>query len=371
MPKIPSKVLDFKSLVDPSNWEDYETFIQRIDTKMEHDIQKSQEKRMELREKLLKDPEIRSRIRPRQEDKKKWESLKIWAEKELFEGNVCAVDGTVSHFPMASGTRFRIGIVATSYKNKRVERVLYVSERELAEPSSGPIEHINNLMKGHRISNMLVRAIMMYAERDLALRRPERWKFVHGPLLPYELRTGLGVYRALDESLDLGQKLIEDKNVIAVIEDTTRLDWQSAGDILAMGEYLYVSDLKSQFELYLYGDDEKGISGAHFNRDDEKKFKWFIDSFAENILVGVFRAGYKPYVIEAHKDNFDKAIALVMQDSINQPMRGFPLLIDYADATCSGLLSGGEFQKQIMFKMAKISPETFGFETFARMTRRR
>jgi hypothetical protein len=52
-------------------------------------------------------------------------------------------------------------------------------------------------------------------------------------------------------------------------------------------------------------------------------------------------------------------------------MRGFPLLIDYADTIASGLLSGGEFQRQMMFKTAKVSPDTFGFEMSARTTRRR
>jgi hypothetical protein len=359
-----SRELDFKSLVDPSLWKDYESFIKDIDKKLEEDIRKSIEKRKELRKQLLSDPKLRSMIRPRKDEMNKWKDLLKWAENELFSGNVAAVDGTISHFPMVSGTRCRIGIVSTSYKNNRIEKVLYVSERELAEPSSSAIEHFENLKQKHSISELLLRALMMYGERQLALARPERWKFVHGELLPYELRTGLGVYRALPESLDLARKLFEAKNVIAVVEDTSRLNLLNAGTILNRGEFMDALGLREDLE-YNY------LRRAHFSKEDEQLFKEFIEEYCDNIRIGVYRVGFKPYVIQAHKDVFDEAVALVMKDSENQPMRGFPLLIDYADTICSGLLSGGEFQKQIMFKTAKISPDALGFELVARMTRRK
>ncbi|MEM3698072.1 MAG: hypothetical protein QXQ94_11380, partial [Candidatus Bathyarchaeia archaeon] len=60
-----SKELDFKSLVDPSLWRDYESFIKDIDKKLEEDIRKSIEKRKELRRQLLSDPKLRNMIRPR------------------------------------------------------------------------------------------------------------------------------------------------------------------------------------------------------------------------------------------------------------------------------------------------------------------
>jgi hypothetical protein len=110
---------------------------------------------------------------------------------------------------------------------------------------------------------------------------------------------------------------------------------------------------------------------AHFSKEDEKIFEEFVNEYCDNIRIGVYRVGYKPYVVHAHKEVFDEAMALVMKDAENQPMRGFPLLLDYADTICSGLLSDSEFHKQIMFKTAKISPDALGFELVARMTRRR
>jgi hypothetical protein len=110
---------------------------------------------------------------------------------------------------------------------------------------------------------------------------------------------------------------------------------------------------------------------AHFSKEDEALFKDFVKDYCDDIRIGVYKAGFKPYVFEAHVDSFDKAASLIMKDAENQPMRGFPLLIDYADAICSSLLSGSDFQRQVMFKTVKESPDTFGFEMVARTTRRR
>jgi hypothetical protein len=43
-----SKELDFKRLVDPSLWKDYETFIQGADKRLEDDIRKSLEKKKDI-----------------------------------------------------------------------------------------------------------------------------------------------------------------------------------------------------------------------------------------------------------------------------------------------------------------------------------
>jgi len=108
-----TKELDFRSLVDPSLWKDYDSFIKSTDEELEQDLRKSIDIRKKLREKLLGDPKLKERIRPKISEEKKWLNLLAWAEEELFSGNVTAVDGTISHFPMVSGTRCRIGVVAT------------------------------------------------------------------------------------------------------------------------------------------------------------------------------------------------------------------------------------------------------------------
>jgi hypothetical protein len=80
---------------------------------------------------------------------------------------------------------------------------------------------------------------------------------------------------------------------------------------------------------------------------------------------------FKPFIFQAHIENFDKAAALVMTDASMQPLRGFPLLLDYADHICSQHLAGKEFEKQIHFKTAQFGIEALGYEIDPRKTRRR
>ena len=53
------------------------------------------------------------------------------AERELFEGNVVAIDGTHSVFPMLAGIRCQIGVVTTNYKNQKTTGAVYVSEQQV------------------------------------------------------------------------------------------------------------------------------------------------------------------------------------------------------------------------------------------------
>jgi hypothetical protein len=172
----------FLALVDLNNWQSLEDFFETCDEKLYADVKATVEKRKELREFLLKDPEFRKHV------KRVSPELQVWAKDQLFEGSVCGVDGTMSVVPSTSGGRARIGVVATSYKSDKIERVVYVSYRQLAEPVTDPADYFRKLKSLNSTSSLFMRAVMAYAERDLALRRPEKWKFVHGELLPYPMR---------------------------------------------------------------------------------------------------------------------------------------------------------------------------------------
>lgn len=358
--------ISFVDLVNVDKWSDLPTFIKENDPNLENDIKESIKFRKKLREKLLSDPEFRSRIKRVSEDDLKW------AEKQLLENNVCAADGTVSIFPMVSGGRARIGVVVTSYQNDKIEKILFISERQLMKKFDDPIKHFKELVSVRRKSGMVIRAIMLFGERQLILKRKEEWKFVHGDLLPFELRTGLGKIRALDECLHLASKMIENKKVIGVIEGSQEnIDLLNAGETLEKFEYLKLRGLDIDLNQYIYGDEERGITPARFNPEDRETMEKFIKNFGKHIFVGIFKVGMKPYIFQAHEEYFDKAAALVMKDASHQPMRGFPLLIDYADQICSKMLASQDFERQVMFKTAKISQETLGFEIDARKTRRR
>jgi hypothetical protein len=362
---------NFQSLTNLDNWESLEEFFETCDERLLQDIKLTLEKRRELREMLLADPAFKSRVRRLNPE------LQQWAKDQLFGGSVCGVDGTLAVVPSAAGGRARIGIVATSYKSDKIERVVYVSYRQMTEPVSSPTDYFKKLKVVNSYSQLLMRAVMAYAERDLALRRSEGWKFVHGELLPYELRTGAGrPASVLPMCLELGARLIENKQTIGVVEGSDNIDLLNAVEMLDRFEYVEAKGLDRDLDVFLNGEEDpfnpgQRLRGAHFNDADRRRVEEFIERYGAKIKVGIFKVGLKPFIFQAHVDNFDKAAALVMQDASMQALRGFPLLLDYADQICSQHLASKDFEKQIHFKTARFGIEALGYEMDPRKTRRR
>ena len=359
----------FQSLTNLDNWETLDGFFETCDERLLIDVRAGLEWRRQLREKLLADPNFKDHV------KRLSPELQAWAKEQLFGGAVCAVDGTMSIIHSTSGGRARIGVVATSYKADKIERVVYVSYRQLTDPVTDPILYFKKLKAVNTSSSLFMRAVMAYSERELALRRNEQWKFVHGELVPYELRTGLGRTHALPQCLELGARLITSKNAIGVVEGSEDIDLLNAVEMLDRFEYLEARGLDHDLTVYLLGEpdpDNPGhrLRGAHFNPLDEGRFKDFVNEYATQIRIGIFKVGLKPYIFQAHRDNFDKAAALVMMDASLQPLRGFPLLLDYADQICTRHLAGRDFEKQIHFKTARFGIEALGYEIDPRKTRR-
>jgi hypothetical protein len=283
---------NFLSLINLDNWESFDSFLQSSDERLLKDIKASLQRRQELRELLLSDPNFRSKV------KKVPPDLQEWAKSELFTGNVCAVDGTLSIVPSTSGGRARIGVVATSYKSDKIERVIYVSYRQLAEPVTGPAEYFRKLKSVNSTSNLMMRAVMAFAERELALRRPENWKFVHGELIPYELRTGAGRTKlVLPKSLDLGARLIDNMRAIGIVEGSEDTDLLNAAETLDKFEYIEARGSDHDLDVYLNGSPDpdnpaQRIRGAHFNDSDQKMFENFINKYAKQIKIGIFKVGF-------------------------------------------------------------------------------
>jgi hypothetical protein len=362
---------NFIPLFDLKNWQTFDDFLETSDERLLQDVEASLQKRRELREKLMADPNFRSRVRKLDLE------LQNWAKTELFGGNVCAVDGTLSVVPSTSGGRARIGVVATSYKSDKIERIIYVSYRQLAGPADSPEEFFKKLKSVSSTSNLMMRAVMAFAERELAVTRREPWKFVHGELLPYELRTGAGRPKmVLPRALDLGQKLIECEKAIGVVEGSEHTDLLNAVEMLEKFEYVEARGLDRDLTAFLEGEPDlenpgRHLRGAHFNEADTKKFREFIEKYGKQVKIGIFKVGLKPFIFQAHCTNFDKAAALVMTDASMQALRGFPLLLDYADQICSTHLAGKDFEKQIHFKTARFGIEALGYDIDPRKTRRR
>lgn len=279
------------------------------------------------------------------------------AGEELMESKVVGVDGTLAEYTVSgSGIYARIGVVATTYNQKKAE----VLEQDFYDefipydvkniPVEDELNQLRDLVKKDGIMKRThIEGIMLYKEREMAFRRGEKWKLVQGEIFPYRLRIGLGYLRALQPTLKLMQEIFESKNVIAV-QGTTKDDpvYALLGAALKDGEYV---------EIRTYDRDLLDFLGsAHFTdvSGDEKALKSFISDYANLYVRGMYKIKKRAYTFYAHKDVFDEAAAIIMRDSSFRPMRGFPLLLDYSDIICSKLVSASDFKRQIEYKLAKF-----------------
>lgn len=333
----------FDDFIDPKKWSSFEEHFKSLDEKLGKDIEKiingDKARKKDLREYLEKEYKIQ----------KANDGLLKKAEKELLGGNVVASDGTYILIPLITGVKAQIGVVCTSYSGSKTEYACYFFEPYVKVK----IKDIHKWLQESRkvddentaFSSSHIRAIMMFAERQRILERKEKWKITHGPLLPYELRTGQGRLKALPRCLELGKKMFTSKTTIGVLGKTTDLVLKILGTALKPKEFVRMWSFTKDLEDYL--------KSAHFNPKDNAKFELFIEETRDIIDVGLFKVKDRAYVFHAHKDSFEEAAAILIKDSLFQPMRGYPLLVDYADAICSHLVPSKDFKRNVEFKLAK------------------
>jgi len=331
----------FDDFVKSEKWCDLETHMKTYDEQIEKDLARLSLENKNIQEEARKYLEAEFKVKKVPEEKLKW------AEEILFGGEVCGIDGTCSTYPMQSGIRCRIGVAATTYKNRRTEGIVFISEQQVKTEETNVIEILKSRKKENKlISGMLIRAIMFYMERYKALERPEKWLWFNGPLVPYELRTGIGKMRALDTCLKICEEIIKRRTVAGVVAKSTHDELVSLGLALNPCEYVRLRSFEEDLLDYL--------EEAHFNPQDYKRMKEFIEKFGCQIDVGLYRGISRSYVFHAHKDFFDDAASLIIKDSLFQPLRSYPMLIDYADSLCTRLLASSDFRRIIDHKLAKL-----------------
>lgn len=272
----------------------------------------------------------------------------------LANGQVVGVDGTVAQYRLLSGVRCQIGVVAVSYTGDSIRHSFFISEASLRDEPEDAIARVASRQTGDdNLSEMAVRGLMLYREREAALSDSFAGRFVmlHGPLLPFELMSGLGRLRALGVTLDILQRVVREKRFFSVISSTAYQDYLTFGRAIQPGEYLTASEYTLGRHLM---NDSRFMGYSDKWRDDERaSVQQFLGDYAERVMIGVIRVGDRPYVFHAHRDTFHTAAAIIARDSMFQREKGFPLLIDYADTLCSEYFSSGEFRRLVEWELAK------------------
>ncbi len=339
--------ITFSDLLNQRKWEDYKAFISEASSVYVSEIEEDLKREASLRKRL------RTEILEKNFSVRRYQPLLGKAEDLLFSGQVVGIDGTVSRVRTLSGLRCQIGIVAVNYFNEKIRKSYFISEASLQEETNDVVEVLKHREAKNRvISDMVVRALMLYREREVAVRKEFRngYKLLHGPLLPWELMTGLGRLRALEATLDILEQIINDKRCFSIVSSSSQEDYLTLGSALQPGEYFVDEGFTCGDEI---GGNEDFMTEKKWRPGELDRMREFLAKSGAKIWVGVIKISDRPYVFHAHRDNFDLAAAIIARDALLQREKGFPMLIDYADALCSGYFPPSDFTNMLAYKLAR------------------
>lgn len=362
-------------ILDSAPWQSLELHLNTLKERIDTSINVSHAIRDKYREELLADnPDIVNKITRPSED-----ALQL-AQNVFKSGIIAASDGTVSPVPLLAGSKIQVGVVIVSNHGDVVDLVTRIFETELTSSARTAREFFSNLRSAKLVSNLLSRAIMLFGERKLLFEHHADWRFIHGELIPHELRTGAGKpARNLPPTFDLMHKYIASKNFIAVSEASDDIDILNAAILLEPGEYIVIRSLEDGLNTFLYGDSDIGQAAANFVNADKNRFREFIASAGPQVAVVLVKAGPKPFLIECHVDKIEEAVSMFLTDALwvkglavdgsGITIRGFPFHIDLADQVARTLFKGSDFRNIVEARLYESGLEAGLFDIDPRRLR--
>ena len=362
-------------VLENAPWQSLELHLDTLKERIDTSVMASHTIRDEYRRELLTDnPALVTKIvRP--------SNATLESTQEIFKsGIIAASDGTVSPVPLLAGSKIQVGVVIVSNRGDVVDLVTRVFETELSTGAKNAREYFSNLRKARSISNLLSRAIMLFGERKLLFEQQADWRFIHGELMPHELRTGAGKpAKNLPPTFDLMHKYIASKNFIAVSEASDDIDILNAAILLQPGEYIVIRSLEDSLNTFLSGDSETGQAAANFVDSDKARFRDFITSAGPQVSVVLVKAGPKPFLIECHVEKIEQAVSMFLIDALwvkglpidgsGFTVRGFPFHIDLADQVARTLFKGSDFRNLVESRLYELGLEAGLFDIDPRRTR--
>jgi hypothetical protein len=357
---------DVRSLADIlafAPWVELEQHIDHLRERVDAAVLASHARRDQLRTEILSEnPALGSRIR------RPGPGALAWAKGLLRSGIVAAADGTVAAVPLLSGTKIQVGVVIVTNTGESVRLVTRVFEHELATQGDTAREFFENLRKVHSSSNLASRALMLFGERQLLIGQEADWRMIHGELIPYELRTGVGKPKDnLPPVFELVRRYVANQQFIAVSESPEDLDVLNAGIILEPGEFIELRMLADDLTIFLEGDADSGVSRAGFNNLDRATFRKFIGEVGPEVTIVLLKAGHRPFLLECHRERVEQAAALFLADALwtrglpdqgaAVTARGFPFHIDLADSVARTMFRSGEFRTFVETRLMELGVE--------------
>jgi hypothetical protein len=273
----------------------------------------------------------------------------------LFNGAVEACDGTSQRYDSLPITITQLGVCLVSYQGDQGSWSQRLFRRDLRATTGKPLEDLLALLEKRsqrgsieveeqsRLSMLARRGIMSYAERAvLTWKAQTPWRLGHGPPVPYELLTGSGSMELFTRSLAmLEELLLGHRKVVFVQSDTQRRHWLTIGQALEPLEFLVLETIEDQLlEIATRG---------HYPAQFKQQAEHFSHEVGSQVVMGVYRASAyaQPYIFYSHIDHIFEAALIALADSVLHKHRGFPLLIDLADAICRVVFGNDIFEDAI------------------------
>jgi hypothetical protein len=278
----------------------------------------------------------------------------------LFNGATECCDGTRIEHDSLLLTIVQIGISLVAYRGSAGTWVQRLYRRDLRATIADPMEEAIALLqqRGKRRSGgeepereplirLIRRALMEYAERAALVQLSSaRWRMGHGHPIPFTLTipTTPEMVRA---SLEILRQLIfEQRRFVFVPSDPSDRLLLTIGNALYPLEFAVIGTLADRYtNEYL---DKLAVTQSG-HPEERDQIQTFLREARFEVAVGVYRAGphAPPHLFYAHQDYACEAAALAIADSLLQPYRGFPMLIDLADTVCRHVFDSGGFDHSI------------------------
>jgi hypothetical protein len=273
----------------------------------------------------------------------------------LFNGAVEACDGTSVVSDRLPLTITQLGVCLVSYRGDQGSWVHRLFRRDLRVRGLDPVEEALNLLERRRqrggveepsrrdrMSELMRRGIMTYAERAVLLHRSEAlWRMGHGNPTPYELLTGAGIVQLLEASLELLRALVlEHQRFVFVPSAPANRMLVTIGDALRPLEYAVVDTVEAGLRRLLTGGYRGEWGGTVLSKVED-----FVAEVGPQVVVGTYRASSMgpAHVFYAHAEQVHTAALIAIADSVLQEHKGFPMLIDLADTVCRATFGGDTF----------------------------
>jgi hypothetical protein len=308
----------------------------------------------------------------------------------LFPGGVEACDGTSAVHDTLALTIHQIGVSLVSYRGDQGTWCQRLFRHDLRLSSGDIVTETLELLDRRsrrsaldhesprdRLSQLARRAIMTYAERAVLLHKSRAlWRMGQGSPAPYELLMGGGYPDLTIQSIKVIRDLVGHEKFIFVTSEPAARDLLTIGQALHPLEFAVVCRLRDLIAPFL----QKWETHLPVTVDatwDGKVLKpegWvrrLRDEIAPKVVVGVYRASVlaPPQMFFAHDDHADVAARIALADSVLQEQRGFPMLIDLADATCKSVYGGGSLTEIAGAAYAAASaPYRYGSERDTRLS---